>query len=236
MFGGFGGLIAAFLLFLILHSIPPMQRVKGTLINLLGKRGYYLGYSVISLFALSWLIREVWAAPYVEVWPFEAWAARTTAHIMPIAIIIFMAGFLRPNPLSIGPSSLGGGAGYDNSRQGFIGIVRHPALWGFALWSGAHLFANGSLAEVLFFGGLLVLSFAGMAIVDRRRKRILGLETWVDLSRGTSNIPFAGLFKGGNCWPTAGDGYAVLAGGFLLALAIWFHPVLFGVYPLSGFG
>ncbi len=230
MFGGFGNLIAAFVVFLILHSIPPMQSVKGYLISVLGKRGYYFSYSIVSLAVLVWLIREVWAAPYVEIWPYEAWAARTTAHVMPLATIVFMAGFLRSNPLSIGPSH-----GFDKTRQGFVGIVRHPALWGFALWAGAHLFANGSLAEVLFFGGLLVLSLAGMLIVDRRKKRILGTEVWKDLSKGTSNIPFVGLFLGGNCRPTLKDGYSLFVGLMLFAVAIYLHPILLGVSPLSGF-
>ncbi|WP_419902371.1 NnrU family protein [Kiloniella sp.] len=230
MFGGFGNLIAAFIVFLILHSIPPMQRVKSYLISVMGKRGYYFSYSVVSVLVLVWLIREVWAAPYIEVWPFEAWAARATAHTMPLATIIFVAGFLRPNPLSIGPSD-----GYDKKRQGFVGIVRHPALWGFALWAGAHLLPNGSLAEVLFFGGLLVLSLAGMAIVDRRKKRTLGAVAWNELSSGTSNIPFLGLLKGGNCRPTVKDVYAFLGGLALFAMAIFLHPILFDVYPLSGF-
>ena len=230
MFGGFGNLIAAFLLFLLLHSIPPMQSVKGSLISIFGKKGYYFGYSVISLVVLIWLIIEVWAAPYIEVWPYEAWAARTTAHIMPLATIIFMAGFLRPNPISIGPSH-----GFDKDRQGFVGIVRHPALWGFALWAGAHLFANGGLAEVMFFGGLLALSLVGMFIVDRRKKRVLGTEVWEKLSKGTSNIPLVGLLRGGNCRPTLKDGYSLFVGLMLFAVAIYLHPVLLGVSPLSGF-
>ncbi|MFD2207773.1 NnrU family protein [Kiloniella antarctica] len=230
MFGGFGNLIAAFVLFLLLHSIPPMESVKGSLIAALGKKGYYIGYSVISLAVLVWLIQEVWAAPYVEVWPYESWAARTTAHIMPLASIIFIAGFLRPNPLSIGSTH-----GFNKDRQGFVGIVRHPALWGFALWAGAHLFANGNLAEVLFFGGLLALSLVGMLIVDRRKKRVLGTEAWKNLSRGTSNIPLLGLFKGGNCRPTLKDGYSLFVGFMVFAVAIYLHPILFGVSPLSGF-
>ncbi|WP_120496461.1 NnrU family protein [Kiloniella sp. EL199] len=230
MFGGFGGLISSFLVFLLLHSIPPMHRVKQSLINLLGKAGYYILYSLVSTCVLIWLIHEVWAAPYIELWPYEPWAARATAHIMPVSLLFFVMGFLRPNPLSIGP-----GNGFDKMRMGIVGIVRHPILWGFALWAGAHLFANGGLAEVLFFAGLFLLSVGGMFIVDQRKKRLLGEEAWIEVSSGTSNIPFVGLIKGGNCRPTLKDFlggiFAVL--GFVLAL--WLHPALFDVSPLSGF-
>ena len=230
MLGGFEGLTAAFLVFLLLHSIPPMPRVKQPLINLFGKRGYYIVYSVVSIVVLVWLIHEVWAAPYVELWPYEQWAARVTVHIMPISVVFFFAGFLRPNPLSIGPEH-----GFDQKRQGFIGIVRHPALWGFSLWSGAHLFANGNLSEVVFFGGLLLLSLGGMFIVDLRKKRLIGLQAWKTLAKGTSNIPFIALFKGGNCRPTIRDFYALCSGIVFFGFIIWLHPILFGANPLSGF-
>ncbi|WP_085900643.1 NnrU family protein [Kiloniella majae] len=230
MFGGFGGLIGSFLVFLLLHSIPPMRRVKQALISLLGKAGYYILYSLISTGVLIWLIHEVWAAPYIEVWPFEPWAARTTAHIMPFSLLFFVVGFLRPNPLSIGPSN-----GYDKACMGIVGIVRHPILWGFALWAGAHLFANGGLAEVLFFIGLFLLSVGGMFIVDRRKRRLLGEENWIEISSGTSNIPFVGLIKGGNCRPTWKDLLGVIFAILSLGLALLLHPILFNVSPLSGF-
>ncbi|WP_417454123.1 NnrU family protein [Kiloniella sp.] len=230
MFGGFGGLIGSFLVFLLLHSIPPMRRVKQSLINLLGKAGYYILYSLVSTGVLIWLIHEVWAAPYVELWPYEPWAARATAHIMPFSILFFVMGFLRPNPLSIGP-----GNGFDKTRMGVVGIVRHPILWGFALWAGAHLFANGSLAEVLFFAGLLLLSVGGMFIVDRRKRRLLGEESWNAISSGTSNIPFMGLLKGGNCRPTLKDLFGVILAILSFGLVLWLHPILFNVSPLSGF-
>ncbi|WP_020593527.1 NnrU family protein [Kiloniella laminariae] len=230
MFGGFGELVAAFAIFLCLHSIPPMRPVKQRLISLLGKRGYYLGYSLLSLLVIAWLLQAVWHAPYIELWSYEYWAARGTAYIMLPASVLFLSGFLRPNPLSIGPA-----AGYRADQAGFVGVVRHPALWGFALWSGAHLLVNGDLAAVIFFGGLLLLSLGGMFIVDRRRRKILGDDTWQILAENTSNFPFLALLRGGNCRPVRADIWAVVAGGLSYLLLIWLHPFVIGVSPLSGF-
>ncbi|MCZ4280339.1 NnrU family protein [Kiloniella laminariae] len=230
MFGGFGELVAAFAIFLCLHSIPPMRPVKQRLISLFGKRGYYLGYSLLSLLVIVWLLQTVWSAPYVELWPYEFWAARATAYLMLPASVLFFAGFLRPNPVSIGPAG-----GYRADRAGFVGIVRHPALWGFALWSGAHLLVNGDLAAVMFFGGLLLLSLGGMFIVDRRKKKLLGETAWRTLTENTSNLPFWGLFKGGNCRFVWMDVWAVITGSGFYLLVIWLHPFVVGVSPLSGF-
>jgi uncharacterized membrane protein len=41
--------------------------------------------------------------------------------------------------------------------------IRHPQLTGFGLWAFAHLLANGDLASVILFGGLL--AWAGLEIV-----------------------------------------------------------------------
>lgn len=230
MLEGYGELIAAFAVFLLLHSIPPMHNVKGRLIALCGRPVYYGLYSIVSLLAVVWLIHAVWAAPYLELWPFVPWEARLTAHVMPFAAVLFVAGFVRPNPLSIGYAT-----GYDPQRPGIVGIVRHPVLWGFALWSGAHLFPNGDLAAVIFFGGCLLLALLGMVIVDRRKQRLMGVTRWQKLAQGTSNIPFLGFSRGGSLRLTPRDGVGILLGLALFALLLALHPYLFNAYPLSGF-
>jgi len=45
--------------------------------------------------------------------------------------------------------------------------MRHPMLWGMALWAIAHLLVNGDVPSFILFGGLLVWSFAEMAVINR---------------------------------------------------------------------
>ncbi len=46
--------------------------------------------------------------------------------------------------------------------------LRHPMLIGVALWSSAHLFANGDFASILLFGSFLAYSIFGMFSANRR--------------------------------------------------------------------
>lgn len=45
--------------------------------------------------------------------------------------------------------------------------TRHPMLWGFALWAGAHLLVNGDTPSFVLFGGLLAWSFVEMVVINR---------------------------------------------------------------------
>ena len=86
--------------------------------------------------------------------------------------------------------------------------LRHPMSIGVALWAAGHLFANGNLSEVLFFGGFLALALADIA---------------VGLARGARP----------DITPKpAHDIIAPLAGVFLYGVFLWLHPMLFGVSVL----
>jgi len=88
----------------------------------------------------------------------------------------------------------------------------HPMLVAVKAWALAHLLVNGTLADVLLFGGFLV-----WAVVDRislkRRPR-----------RDVPQLPESGI-----------NDVIVIVGGLALyaAFAFWLHPVLFGVPVIS---
>ncbi|KGJ05582.1 NnrU protein [Paracoccus halophilus] len=122
--------------FLGSHVIPA--RFRGPLIASLGKRGYVLGYSVLSLALLYWLILAAGRAPFVEIWPHQQWMRWLVNIVMPVAAVAVAVG-------------------------GMTGLMA-----GFALWAGAHLVANGDLAHVILFGLLLVYALFGLAVMLRR--------------------------------------------------------------------
>ena len=90
--------------------------------------------------------------------------------------------------------------------------AKHPMLAAVKLWAFAHLLANGSLADVLLFGG-----FLGWAVMDRislKRRPAQALRT---APPGPWN-----------------DVISVVLGLAIYALLIaWAHLKLFGVSPLS---
>ena len=122
--------------FLGSHVIPA--RWRGPLVARLGRRAYVIGYSLVSLGLLYWLIVVAGRAPYVELWPQQPWMRWLVNLAMPLAVLATAIG-------------------------GMVGLMA-----GFTLWAGAHLVANGDLAHAILFGLLLGYAGFGLAIMRRR--------------------------------------------------------------------
>lgn len=88
----------------------------------------------------------------------------------------------------------------------------HPMLTAVKLWAVAHLLANGTLADVLLFGGFLVWAVADRISLKRRTPPPV---------KGAPAGPY-------NDWIALGAGLALYA-GFILGLHRW----LFGVSPMG---
>ena len=91
--------------------------------------------------------------------------------------------------------------------------AKHPMLAAVKFWAFAHLLANGSLADVLLFGGFLAWAVADRISVKRR--------AMPQVLRTAPPGPW-------------NDAIAVVLGLAVYALLIgWAHVRLFGVSPLS---
>ncbi|WP_347265752.1 NnrU family protein [Paracoccus sp. (in: a-proteobacteria)] len=138
--------ILALAVFLGSHVIPA--RFRAPLIARLGQRGYVIGYSLLSLALLYWLVVASARAPFVEIWPQESWMRWLVNLAMPFAVLAPLVG-------------------------GMTGLMA-----GFVLWAGAHLLANGDLAHVILFGLLLAYALLGLVLMARRRGLALRLDWW----------------------------------------------------------
>lgn len=95
-------------------------------------------------------------------------------------------------------------------------LTRHPMLVATKLWALAHLLANGTLADVLLFGGFLAWAVADRISVKRRER--------AGLARTVPGLPASGL----------NDLIAIVAGlGLYLLFVFWAHAWLFGVRPFA---
>jgi uncharacterized membrane protein len=47
-------------------------------------------------------------------------------------------------------------------------VMRHPFLWGVALWAIAHLLTNGDMASLLLFGAFGAYAFFDMGSANRQ--------------------------------------------------------------------
>lgn len=220
-------LIASLVVFVFTHAVPSLPGIRGRLIGLLGKPAYLILYSLLSLAVITWLVIAYARAPFVEVWEFALWQRWVPVLIMPIACILLAGTFLCPNPFSISISK----AEFDPTKPGIVAITRHPLMWAFILWAGAHLIPNGDLASVILFGFLLVLSLAGPISLDAKAKRKLGDAEWAEQAKATSNIPFAAIIAGRARLDGQSLGLPVLGGLMLYAGLIGFHEPVIGVAP-----
>lgn len=215
-----GELILALAAFLAAHVVPSRPALRRRLVAALGERAYLAGYSVLSVLLLAWVVAAALRAPYLPLWAPAPWTYVVAIAVMPFALMLLGAGLASSNPLSV---SLRRGAADAAVPPGLLGL-RHPVLWGFALWALSHVPPNGDVVALVMFGGLALFALAGMKILDRRRRREIGEERWRALAQrarrpGLSGAALAGaaaglliyllLLFGGHAWLFATDPLAV---------------------------
>ncbi len=78
---------------------------------------------------------------------------------------------------------------------------------------------------MLLFGFAFLFSIVGMFIVDARRRRTWGLETWQNQTAKTAILSWRF-----DAIPLLDRRWLIVA--VLYALMIWLHPLVLGVMPL----
>lgn len=227
--GGWSEFAAAWALFLATHAPPARPAARARLEAALGPRGYLVGYVAVSVAALAWLIGAAGRAPFVPLWDYAPWRAWAPPVLMAPACLLTAFGIAAPNPLSFGGAR---NAAFAPDRPGIAGAARHPLLWALALWSGAHLIANGDLAHAILFGGFLGFSLLGMRAIDARLRRRLGSAAWDRLAARSSGAPLAALLDGRWRPRDRPSGLRLAAAGALWAGLALAHPWIIGVPAL----
>src|SRR5688572_3663979 len=224
-------LIAAAVFFLGIHLGVSGTRLRDALVRAVGEKAFRGLFALASLAGLIWLARAYSAAPYVPLWG-ELIALRPLATpLVLIAAAFVVIGISTPSPTTAGMESQ---LTRDVQVRGMTRITRHPFLWGTALWALVHFVINGDAASSLLFGSLLLLSVAGTASIDAKRRRAYG-EKWEQFSRQTSNVPFAAIVAGRNRFAPALREIGLLRPVIAIAVfaALFFlHGRIFGA-PLS---
>ena len=223
-------LVVAFAAFLGSHLVPARPRLRAALCAIAGERTYIVGYSLVSLLLLGWLIVAAGRAPFVPVWEFELWQLWVPSLAMPVACALIAFGIGASNPFSFGGRSP---EAFDPEHPGIAGVTRQPLLLAITLWAASHVVPNGNVAHVLLFGTFALAGLAGMLAVDGRARRRLGQERWRQLAARTSLVPGAAFATGRwrpdprrLSWWRLGLAVGLYAGLVLL------HETVIGVSPL----
>lgn len=224
-----GSLLLAMFGFVAGHFLLSAPPLRNRLVAAVGEKAFLGVYSLAMVGFLAWAVMAYRAAPAVPLWDLGPVGRRLPLVVMPAALLLAVAGFTTRSATAVGGEAvLAAGSGAD----GIFTITRHPFLWGAGLWALAHLAANGDQASLVLFGGLAVLSFAGMAAIDHKRAASGG-EAWRRFSERTSALPFAAALAGRTRVDWAGIGWLRLAAAVAIYLALAAgHGWLFGVVAL----
>ncbi len=227
------GFWISLLLFLGSHMAVTQPVIKNFLIRSIGERSYLILYSALSLILLGWLIQEARQAPRVFLWPWVHSLYWVPNIVMPLVFILLVAGFIVPNPLSIASKS----EGFNPERPGLIvALTRHPILWSFFLWSSSHLIVNGTYPLALMFAIFSLFSLMGLKLIDKKRKRELGIEKWQKQARHTHSLLFCSkAFWSGQFALTNKDLFGISLGLCLYLIVYRSHVYLFGIDPIPPF-
>jgi uncharacterized membrane protein len=147
-------LVLGLVIFLGLHSIRIVsERGRERAIARFGEgpwKGIYSALSAIGLVLIVWgFARARYDAP--QVWTPSPGGRHVTMLLMLISLILL--------------------GSYLFKRSYPAVWTHHPMVWAVLLWSIGHLIANGSAADVVLFGALLIWSIADLASAYARDRR-----------------------------------------------------------------
>ena len=224
-------LLFAALFWIAIHVGVAGSPLRRPIVEAIGLNAYRGAFSILSAIGTVALAMAYRGADRTLLWDFGDAARWLVLFLMLPMLLLFVGSITGPNPTAVGGERhLARG----ESAHGIFRITRHPMLSAFALWTIGHLLVRGTVGGLLLFGSILVTVVAGMASIDRKRRRSEPRH-WTDYARATSAIPFAAILAGRNrlVWREIGTWR------LLLALVLWFalvalHPFVFGVPALPG--
>jgi uncharacterized membrane protein len=182
--------------FLGIHSVRIVaESWRQAQIARLGENSWKLGFSVLSAVGLALII---WGYGVAREAPVILWnppmGMRHVAGLLTLVAFVFLAAAYVP-------------------RNHIKARFHHPMVLGVKAWALGHLLANGTVADLLLFGGFLIWAVFSF-IAARRRDRLAGITYVAGTARGT----LIAIVGGTAAWAV---------------FAFWLHGVLIGVRPFA---
>lgn len=171
-------------LFAALHVVSAVPSLRARIRNITGERGYGPAFGAASLAAIAIVIAGWRLSGFVPVYEPPSWG-RSANYLLTLIGFLCLGVFLFRGRL----------------RQ----RLRFPMGLAVTFWAVGHLLANGDLASIVLFGGLLSYAVLHAAL---------------------------GLANGVRPTPDVRDGHdllSILAGLALYGVMVQLHPLLIGV-------
>ncbi|MFN7857120.1 MAG: NnrU family protein [Acidovorax sp.] len=189
-------LVIGLVLFLGVHSVRIVSDPwRSQMLARMGEGAWKGLYSLVSVIGLALI---VWGYGLARQQPVVLWMPpvgmrHAAALLTLVAFVLLVAAYV--------------------PRNGIRARLRHPMVLGVKVWALAHLLSNGSVADVLLFGGFLAWAVASFRAA-RQRDRALGTT----YAPGTAAATGITVVVGVAAWA---------------AFAVWAHAWLIGVAPMG---
>ena len=182
------GLIVLSFLFAATHIGMSHGNFRSNMIEKRGEMGFRAIYSAVSLITF---VGALYLFTKLKGQGAPLWEAPGLSYLFgyPLMLTSFFLLFqvpANPSPAGMMP------AGFE--PKGTLAITRHPMNMGIAMFALAHIIGNGYLADMAFFGSLLVTGFVGAYHQDKRKAEELGKD-FVRMQVTTSIFPFAAILS-----------------------------------------
>ena len=194
--------------------------LRAPMVRLLGKTGFMVVYSLVSLAALAWIYLAFIAVPAnAPLWGGYGDAVWIVASLVTLLAMVLFAGSLIGNPALPAP---GAEAAARAAPAGVFRVTRHPMMWGFALWALAHLIAAPTPRTIVVALAVGALALVGSHLQDRKKEALMG-DAWAQWEAKTSYWPkLTRIFSAGLVpW---------IGGIAIWLLATWWHALDAGVW------
>jgi uncharacterized membrane protein len=216
------------------HIVMSSTRWRPKLVARFGERGFLVVYSLVALITFSFLAHSYAHHKHAGLQLWHTFGGNLlylivrdlNVALMAFAFILLVSGLIARPPSSIMP------AGGIPEPYGVTRITRHPTFAAFWLFGIAHCLVNGSLADLVFFGGLSVFAWIGAAHQDSRK--IVTVPGYAEFTAATSFVPFAAIMKKKQPLPLHELSLGVVALALLLFYLVRaYHPSIFGGVLMS---
>lgn len=179
------------LVFAFSHLVLSSDRIRTDLIEQMGPLKFRVTYSLIAFGTLGPAAVITYTNPDLGpvLYQIPHWVAvGISAVLMFFAVQLFVLALAAPSPVSLISAKA--------EARGVLRITRHPMNTSWMLFGLAHLVANGTLGDVVFFGCCFVIvGGVGAFHLDRRVRR-RGDPTLKSFYRETSIVPMAAVLTG----------------------------------------
>lgn len=193
-------LIVGLVVFLGLHSVRVFaDDWRSARLKAMGEKGWKGAYSIASLIGL---VLIVWGYGLARLDPIvlyspPVWTRHLASLLTLISFVLIAAAYVPRNHLK--------------------SMIGHPMVAGTKIWAFAHLLANGTLADVLLFGGFLAWSVL-LFRTSRARDRAAGGGIGTTAAAPAASMTALTVVGGSIAW---------------IVFALWLHVWLIGVRPFG---